>query len=269
MFELTRYVGFSLDLLFSFFLMQPFQTKDCSNGDTPNVSPIAGRLFVLVGAGGTGRALAFGAKSKGARVVIFDRNFERAESLARPVSGEALPNEQLDAFWPENGMVLANCSAIGMEPDVHLTAVSKENLRSYDLVFDAVYTPRNTWLLQEAVEVGVTVVSGVEMFIRRAVGHGDPSAEKKPGVVWSIDLHTKFVASVNQLGIESKYFLKAVPKRNLDLMNVDGIIRENVASHLQVSSNGWAEGECQGKAGWFTLDYVECRENFSNSFAAK
>ncbi|CAI9280586.1 unnamed protein product [Lactuca saligna] len=69
---------------------------------------------------------------------------ERAESLARAVSGEALPIEQLDAYCPENGIILANCSAIGMEPDVHLTPVSKENLRSYDLVFDAVYTPRNT-----------------------------------------------------------------------------------------------------------------------------
>lgn len=56
----------------------------------------------------------------------------------------------------------------------------------------------------------------------------DPSAPKKPRVVWSIDLHRKFVAAVNQLGIE-----KAVPKRILDLMNVDGITRENVASHLQ------------------------------------
>ncbi|KAI3787926.1 hypothetical protein L2E82_00442 [Cichorium intybus] len=57
----------------------------------------------------------------------------------------------------------------------------------------------------------------------------DPFAQKKPGVVCSIDLHRKFVTAVNQLGIE-----KAVPKRILDLMNVDGITRENVASHLQV-----------------------------------
>nr|XP_043620886.1 bifunctional 3-dehydroquinate dehydratase/shikimate dehydrogenase, chloroplastic-like [Erigeron canadensis] len=146
------------------------QETQVSNGQVPNVSPINGRLFVLVGAGGAGRALAFGAKSKGARVVIFNRNFERAQSLARAVSGEALPIEQLDTFCPENGMILANCSAIGMEPDVHLTPVSKEHLRSYDLVFDAVYTPRNTRLLQEAAEVGVTVVSGVEMFIRQALG---------------------------------------------------------------------------------------------------
>ncbi|KAL6965602.1 hypothetical protein U1Q18_036658 [Sarracenia purpurea var. burkii] len=56
----------------------------------------------------------------------------------------------------------------------------------------------------------------------------DPAIQKKPRVVWSIELHRKFVAAVNQLGFE-----KAVPKRILDLMNVEGITRENVASHLQ------------------------------------
>ncbi|MFS7947248.1 putative response regulator and transcription factor RR-A-type family [Helianthus anomalus] len=57
----------------------------------------------------------------------------------------------------------------------------------------------------------------------------DPTTKKKPWIVWSIGLHRKFVAATNQLGIE-----KAVPKRILDLMNVDGLARENVASHLQV-----------------------------------
>ncbi|XP_010047141.2 two-component response regulator ORR24 [Eucalyptus grandis] len=56
----------------------------------------------------------------------------------------------------------------------------------------------------------------------------DPSSQKKPRVVWSVDLHRKFVSAVNQLGLE-----KAVPKKILDLMNVEGLTRENVASHLQ------------------------------------
>lgn len=43
-------------------------------------------------------------------------------------------------------------------------------MKAYELVFDAVYTPRNTRLLREAAEVGATVVSGVEMFIRQALG---------------------------------------------------------------------------------------------------
>ncbi|XP_022869834.1 two-component response regulator ARR12-like isoform X1 [Olea europaea var. sylvestris] len=57
----------------------------------------------------------------------------------------------------------------------------------------------------------------------------DPATQKKPRVVWSIELHRKFVAAVNQLGIETE----AVPKRILDMMNVEGLTRENVASHLQ------------------------------------
>ncbi|KAK1620504.1 hypothetical protein QYE76_026021 [Lolium multiflorum] len=56
----------------------------------------------------------------------------------------------------------------------------------------------------------------------------DPSAPKRPRVVWSVELHRKFVAAVNHLGID-----KAVPKRILELMNVEKLTRENVASHLQ------------------------------------
>ncbi|ESQ33138.1 hypothetical protein EUTSA_v10004402mg [Eutrema salsugineum] len=51
---------------------------------------------------------------------------------------------------------------------------------------------------------------------------------KKSRVVWSIELHQQFASAVNHLGIE-----KAVPKRILELMNVPGLSRENVASHLQ------------------------------------
>jgi two-component response regulator (ARR-B family) len=56
----------------------------------------------------------------------------------------------------------------------------------------------------------------------------DPSTSKKPRVVWSVELHQQFVNVVNTLGID-----KAVPKRILELMNVQGLTRENVASHLQ------------------------------------
>ncbi|XP_062210419.1 two-component response regulator ORR21-like isoform X2 [Phragmites australis] len=59
--------------------------------------------------------------------------------------------------------------------------------------------------------------------------NGDPSStSKKPRVVWSVELHQQFVNAVNHLGID-----KAVPKKILELMNVPGLTRENVASHLQ------------------------------------
>ncbi|XP_021731423.1 two-component response regulator ARR12-like [Chenopodium quinoa] len=56
----------------------------------------------------------------------------------------------------------------------------------------------------------------------------DPSTQKKPRLFWSVELHQKFVDAVNQLGPD-----KAFPKKILDLMNVEGLTREKVASHLQ------------------------------------
>ncbi|KAL8516724.1 hypothetical protein ACS0TY_015107 [Phlomoides rotata] len=45
---------------------------------------------------------------------------------------------------------------------------NQETLSYYELVFDAVYTPRKTRLLKEAEAAGAIVVSGVEMFFRQA-----------------------------------------------------------------------------------------------------
>ncbi|XP_019702523.1 two-component response regulator ORR26 isoform X2 [Elaeis guineensis] len=56
----------------------------------------------------------------------------------------------------------------------------------------------------------------------------DPATVKKARVVWSVDLHQKFVNAVNQIGFD-----KVGPKKILDLMNIPGLTRENVASHLQ------------------------------------
>ncbi|MCL7051223.1 hypothetical protein MKW94_022016 [Papaver nudicaule] len=58
--------------------------------------------------------------------------------------------------------------------------------------------------------------------------YSDFSSVKKARVVWSVDLHQKFVNAVNQIGFD-----KVGPKKILDLMNVPWLTRENVASHLQ------------------------------------
>ncbi|KAG9397502.1 Myb-like DNA-binding domain [Carpediemonas membranifera] len=47
-------------------------------------------------------------------------------------------------------------------------------------------------------------------------------------LVWTPELHNRFVTAVRVLGIKS-----SVPKNVLQLMNVEGITRENVASRLQ------------------------------------
>lgn len=141
-----------------------------TNGAAFLSSSLARKLFVLVGAGGAGRALAFGAKSRGARIVIFDIDFHRAKTLAAAVSGEALPYENLVSFQPEKGAILANATPIGMHPNKDRIPVPEATLKDYVVVFDAVYTPRKTTLLEDAEAAGAVIVSGVEMFLRQAIG---------------------------------------------------------------------------------------------------
>lgn len=52
--------------------------------------------------------------------------------------------------------------------------------------------------------------------------------QKRPRLVWTPELHKRFVEAVAHLGIKN-----AVPKTIMQLMNVEGLTRENVASHLQ------------------------------------
>ena len=65
------------------------------------------------------------------------------------------------------------------------------------------------------------------------LGSGTGSEEpartlKRPRLVWTPQLHKRFVDAVAHLGIKN-----AVPKTIMQLMSVDGLTRENVASHLQ------------------------------------
>ncbi|GMG98279.1 hypothetical protein Nepgr_000119 [Nepenthes gracilis] len=53
-------------------------------------------------------------------------------------------------------------------------------------------------------------------------------ALKRSRLVWTPQLHKRFVDVVAHLGIKN-----AVPKTIMQLMNVEGLTRENVASHLQ------------------------------------
>ncbi|XP_020204569.1 bifunctional 3-dehydroquinate dehydratase/shikimate dehydrogenase, chloroplastic isoform X1 [Cajanus cajan] len=138
------------------------------DGAVPVVgSPLSGKMFVVLGAGGAGKSLAYGAAQKGARVVVANRTFERAKELAEKVGGKAMTLSEVESFHPEEGMVLANTTSVGMKPNIDQTPIPKHALVHYCLVFDAIYTPKDTKLLRDAKETGAAIVYGTEMLIRQ------------------------------------------------------------------------------------------------------
>ncbi|KOM28708.1 hypothetical protein LR48_Vigan564s001800 [Vigna angularis] len=140
------------------------------NGSGTTISPLADKLFVVIGVGGAGKAVPYGAKEKGARVVIANRTYDRARELVDAIGGDALSLSDLDNFHSEDGMILANTTSVGMIPKVDERPISKHALKHYSLVFYVVYTPKMTRLLKEAEKAGVTIVKGFEMFLGQAYG---------------------------------------------------------------------------------------------------
>ncbi|GFH12143.1 two-component response regulator ARR2 [Haematococcus lacustris] len=59
-------------------------------------------------------------------------------------------------------------------------------------------------------------------------GGGSARALKRPRLVWTSQLHRRFEEAINKLGDQ-----RAVPKNIMQEMKVEGLTRENVASHLQ------------------------------------
>ncbi|XP_012567278.1 two-component response regulator ARR14-like isoform X2 [Cicer arietinum] len=59
------------------------------------------------------------------------------------------------------------------------------------------------------------------------LNENEPST-KKARVAWTVELHQQFVRAVKQLGVD-----KAGPKRIMKIMNVNGLTRAHIASHLQ------------------------------------
>jgi shikimate dehydrogenase len=125
---------------------------------------LAGCRAVVLGAGGTARAVVFGLLARGAEVALLNRTPARAEALARELGAQqAGPLEALAALPCD---VLVNTTSVGLRSDE--TPVPAEALRAGTLVLDAVYDPEETRLLREARGRGCETVSGKWMLIEQA-----------------------------------------------------------------------------------------------------
>jgi 3-dehydroquinate dehydratase/shikimate dehydrogenase len=159
---------------------------------------LRGKRALLLGAGGVGRAMAFGLRQRAAEVTLADIDAARAETLAREVGASTMDIHQLErgiedtterggAEKTERGGaernerggspdppragwdILLNCTPVGMLPKTDASPAPKEMLRAGLVVYDAVYNPLETRLLAEARAAGCRTVAGIDHFVRQAV----------------------------------------------------------------------------------------------------
>lgn len=128
--------------------------------------PLAGETAVVIGAGGAARAVLFAlAQADIGEVVLLARNSLKAAGLLAHfgLKGRVLP---LDARLPESTL-LVNASPLGMKGQEPLE-IDLASLPEHALVYDLVYAPIETKLLQQARMRGLEVVDGLEMLVGQA-----------------------------------------------------------------------------------------------------
>lgn len=128
------------------------------------ICPVAGCLVAVVGAGGTGRAVAYEAMQRGAEVVLLNRTERRAAEAARQIGCRYGSLEQL-ADLPY--AILAHCTPVGMGSTTGEMAIPPEWLREGSLLLEAVHTPLETRLMRAAQAAGCRTISGIEMHRRQ------------------------------------------------------------------------------------------------------
>jgi 3-dehydroquinate dehydratase / shikimate dehydrogenase len=118
---------------------------------------------LIVGNGGAARGAAFALADAGAKISIVGRNLDRVRALARTCNGEPLGRDQLR---DKKFDVVVHCTPMGMWP--HVNDCFFDGKIPGELVFDMVYNPQETLLLQRAKEQGCETVPGIAMFLEQA-----------------------------------------------------------------------------------------------------
>lgn len=118
------------------------------------------RPAILLGAGGTARAVAHAFSTAGAELTIANRTASKAKRLADEVGAEtiALDADTIEEHVP-NGAVLFNATPV--DPPIHDATLARST------VFDATYGPQRAELARRAELVGTRALDGLDLLIHQ------------------------------------------------------------------------------------------------------
>lgn len=139
---------------------------------------------LVLGAGGSARAIVYALLEDGWKVTIAARRIEQAQELAN-----SFPNYQLlitpisNLQSPVSSLsLIVNTTPLGMTPNVEASPLPENiTLSPRTMIYDLVYNPGETKLVREARQQGLQATTGLGMLIEQAAlsfeiwtGHNPP-----------------------------------------------------------------------------------------------
>jgi shikimate dehydrogenase len=138
---------------------------------------IVDRDTLVLGAGGSARAVAYGVASAGGRVHLFARREEQAQQIVTGLSSHC-PAGSLAAHdwqalhgddkWFDDATLVVNTTPVGMAPRADDSPWPEDlHLPEQAFVYDLVYNPTETRFMQQARAAGRGACNGLGMLLRQ------------------------------------------------------------------------------------------------------
>ena len=130
-----------------------------------NIS-INDKEIIVLGAGGTSKAILFALKILGAkRINLFNRTFTKAKNMQDEIitAYEYTDSEQII----KSNSIIINTTSVGMlknDIPINSSLISKNQI-----LIDVIYSPLLTPFLKAGIEKGAQIINGLDMFIFQAL----------------------------------------------------------------------------------------------------
>lgn len=137
---------------------------------------VTDREVVLLGAGGSARAVAVSlARSGAACVWVANRSGDKAAALADLLNSRVRPGCASTLAWESAELtqrlacadLIVNTTSVGMYPHTDAAPVALPELAAGAWLVDIIYNPAETRLMRAAAERGARVLNGVDMLVQQ------------------------------------------------------------------------------------------------------
>lgn len=129
---------------------------------------IKGKNIALLGSGGAAKALAYAFLIDGGAASLKIFTIE-PENWSLKLDNLSLHNWEEIGNYKNDTDLICNATPLGMHPNINTSPIDKSILNKNMSVFDIVYNPLKTRLLQDAEDVGCKTLGGIGMLIHQGL----------------------------------------------------------------------------------------------------
>ncbi len=128
-----------------------------------------GKSALVLGSGGSARAVVYALLNDGWQVTLAVRRVEQAQQLSQSFPNYHLPISKFTDLKPSTFNLLINTTPLGMTPDIETSPLPENTtLAPNTFIYDLVYNPRETKLVRDARAQGLQATTGLGMLIEQA-----------------------------------------------------------------------------------------------------